>query len=70
MEDAMMINKASFERGFGYGMIYKTESIDLNDKKSYFHRDPSKSEELKKTIDIDGLPMPGTIIKKNDPYYW
>jgi len=70
MEDAIVINKASFERGFGHGTVYKSEFIDLNNKKSYFHRDPSKSQVLKKTLDIDGLPMPGTMITKDDPYYW
>ena len=30
MEDAMIINKASHERGFAQGMIYKTEDIDLS----------------------------------------
>ena len=26
MEDAMILNKASFERGFGHGAVYKTVS--------------------------------------------
>jgi len=25
----MIINKSSFERGFGYGVIYKSEHVDL-----------------------------------------
>lgn len=29
MEDAMIINKSSFERGFGHGTVYKTFCIDL-----------------------------------------
>src|SRR5690606_7505400 len=29
MEDAMIVNKASFERGFCHGSIYKTKLIDL-----------------------------------------
>ena len=32
MEDAMIINKMSFERGFCAGMIYKAEFIDLREK--------------------------------------
>jgi DNA-directed RNA polymerase I subunit RPA2 len=32
MEDAMCINKSAFERGFGYGIIYKAEEIDLSEK--------------------------------------
>src|SRR3984893_2229878 len=31
MEDAMIINKGSAERGFGHGTIYKTEVFDLDD---------------------------------------
>lgn len=68
MEDAMVINKSSYERGFGHGTIYKSEFIDLNDKKSYFVRNPEKPE-LVKTIDTDGLPMLGIIIKEGDAYY-
>ncbi|XP_011868721.1 PREDICTED: DNA-directed RNA polymerase I subunit RPA2 [Vollenhovia emeryi] len=68
MEDAMVINKSSYERGFGHGSVYKSEFVDLKDKKSYFARDPEKPD-LVKTIDVDGLPMPGTIIKQGDAYY-
>jgi DNA-directed RNA polymerase I subunit RPA2 len=32
MEDAMILNKASYERGFGHASIYSTYVIDLNDK--------------------------------------
>lgn len=29
MEDAMIISKSAFERGFGHGCVYKSEHIDL-----------------------------------------
>ncbi len=29
MEDAMIISKSAFERGFGHGCIYKSEHVDL-----------------------------------------
>ena len=32
MEDAMILNKSSFERGFGHGMVYSTEIVELNEK--------------------------------------
>lgn len=32
MEDAMVLNKSSFERGFAHGMVYSTEIVELNDK--------------------------------------
>lgn len=68
MEDAMIINKAAYDRGFAHGMIYKSEFVELKDTKSYFMRDPDKKE-LADTIDADGLPVPGTRICPDDPYY-
>src|ERR1700712_516429 len=35
MEDAMILNKSSHERGFGYGTIYKVQIIDLADLASH-----------------------------------
>ncbi|KAM0673306.1 DNA-directed RNA polymerase I subunit RPA2 [Gurleya vavrai] len=32
MEDAMVINKSSMERGFFYGSVYKTEIVELENK--------------------------------------
>ncbi|EFN88780.1 DNA-directed RNA polymerase I subunit RPA2 [Harpegnathos saltator] len=68
MEDAMVINKAAYDRGFAYGMIYKSEFVDLNDQRSYFARNPDKTC-LGETLDVDGLPMIGTRIKEGDIYY-
>ena len=31
MDDAMIINKSSHERGFGHGTIYKVKKIDLEE---------------------------------------
>jgi DNA-directed RNA polymerase I subunit RPA2 len=31
MEDAMILNKSAHERGFGYGTVYKSQTIDLKD---------------------------------------
>lgn len=69
MEDAMIINKAAYDRGFAYGTIYKSEFIDLTDQRNYFTRDPDKPK-LAETLDVDGLPPPGTRIKEGDAYYW
>lgn len=57
MEDAMIINKSSFERGFGHGSILKSEFFNLQPG-SYFGRDPSKAD-LALTLDEDGLPVVG-----------
>ena len=32
MEDAMIINKGAFERGFGFGCVVKTMVVDLDDE--------------------------------------
>jgi DNA-directed RNA polymerase I subunit RPA2 len=31
MEDAMIINKSSYERGFGHGAVYKNYTYELNE---------------------------------------
>lgn len=33
MEDAMILNKASVDRGLAHATLYKTETIDLKDAK-------------------------------------
>ena len=33
MEDAMIINKSAYERGFGHGSVYKYKIVDLSEKK-------------------------------------
>ena len=73
MEDAMIINRASIERGFAYGTVYKSYFIDLftvagGRKPKYpqerdssdlvFERDPKKPF-LKDFLDGDGLPFIG-----------
>ena len=32
MEDAMILNKSSYERGFGHASVYKTKIVDLKDE--------------------------------------
>ncbi|KAK6637732.1 hypothetical protein RUM44_008154 [Polyplax serrata] len=65
MEDAMIINKSAYERGFGHGSILKSEFYDLTPG-SYFERDPAKAD-LAQKLDEDGLPQPGSLIQENDP---
>eukprot|EP00698_Gefionella_okellyi_P003900 TRINITY_DN13613_c0_g1_i1.p1 TRINITY_DN13613_c0_g1~~TRINITY_DN13613_c0_g1_i1.p1 ORF type:complete len:1144 (+),score=256.01 TRINITY_DN13613_c0_g1_i1:497-3433(+) len=33
MEDAMIINKSAYERGFGHGQMFKTQPVDLGKKR-------------------------------------
>ena len=76
----MIINKSSFERGFGAGTIYKAVFVDLVEISSgrknagresdscdlLFARDPNRPE-LAKFIDVDGLPYPGVPLTEGDP---
>ena len=84
MEDAMIINKSSYERGFAYGTIYKANFIDLKEMSTgrknrstfekdsgsdlWFDRDPARPD-LVKFLDSDGLPYPGTKLQDGVPYY-
>jgi DNA-directed RNA polymerase I subunit RPA2 len=75
MEDAMILSKASVERGFANGNIYKCELIDLMNKGNdrgkplyQFGVDPKDTSVLEK-LDIDGLPRVGVLLAEGDPYY-
>ncbi|EJW02400.1 hypothetical protein EDEG_03169 [Edhazardia aedis USNM 41457] len=46
MEDAMVINKSSIERGFFHGTVYKTERVDLQNKKERFIDMPNIGDKL------------------------
>jgi DNA-directed RNA polymerase I subunit RPA2 len=76
MEDAMIINKASLDRGFGHGTLIKNETIDLaataRGAMLRFGRGASTSREKgldDAAIGVDGLPVPGSIIKKGCALY-
>lgn len=71
MEDAMILNKSSYERGFGHGIVYKSEFYDISDRnvrgepKSHFFG-VKDSKFVPKTVDIDGLPAVGTKVSPDD----
>lgn len=74
MEDAMILNKSSVDRGLCRGHIYQTESIDLAKKQDkvdqvleIFTRSSDKT--MDSSIDSDGLPYIGQIINPNEPLY-
>ncbi|KAJ8755444.1 hypothetical protein K2173_019242 [Erythroxylum novogranatense] len=74
MEDAMILNKSSVERGMCHGQIYQTETIDLADESSrsgaaqkMFKRS-NIDKSLHSLIDSDGLPYVGQKIHPNEPY--
>lgn len=65
MEDAMIINKSAYERGFGHGTVYKSYLRDLNDgTKSKYRLVKTKdhgveSQLVSHGLDADGLPYIG-----------
>ncbi|OXB68365.1 hypothetical protein ASZ78_015305 [Callipepla squamata] len=74
MEDAMIVNKSSWERGFAYGSVIKMESIDLSLKANrggdnlVFGIRPGDPN-IKEKLDADGLPFVGSILQPGDPFY-
>lgn len=70
MEDALILNKSSVERGFKDGSVSRSVRYDLKElskeNKSRFGRQ-EKDENLCKFLDVDGLPYLGTKLKYNDP---
>ncbi|XP_042014422.1 DNA-directed RNA polymerase I subunit 2-like [Salvia splendens] len=74
MEDAMVLNKSSVDRGMFRGYIYQTETVDLAEDKfraDRFQRSFGRSNVDKSShqfIDSDGLPFVGQSIGPGDPY--
>lgn len=80
MEDAMIINKSAHERGFGFGSIYKSHVVDLDDVKVdksgpggkpavHFGLgwDVREGHPCLELIDRDGLPRVGVLLKAGQP---
>ncbi|PGG99077.1 hypothetical protein AJ80_09409 [Polytolypa hystricis UAMH7299] len=80
MDDAMIINKSAHERGFGYGTIFKTKILALDDKEAR-GRGKSKREvsklfgfapgglvkaEWRNHLDEDGLAHIGARVEEGD----
>jgi DNA-directed RNA polymerase I subunit RPA2 len=52
MEDAMIINKSSMERGFAHATVYKTKTIDLKNNKGGNPTDIFDNQRKKKRFEI------------------
>jgi DNA-directed RNA polymerase I subunit RPA2 len=82
MDDAMIVNKYAYERGFGHGSIYKVKKYDLEEgeKKSGMKSSSKRNikklfgfapgglvkAEWKSAIDEDGLPFIGRKVREGD----
>ncbi|KAH7548602.1 hypothetical protein JRO89_XS14G0177900 [Xanthoceras sorbifolium] len=74
MEDAMILNKSSVDRGMCHGQIYQTETIDLSNESSksdrgqrMFRRNKD-AKSMHSKIDSDGLPYVGQMIHPGEPF--
>ncbi|KAK2634349.1 hypothetical protein Ddye_029141 [Dipteronia dyeriana] len=74
MEDAMILNKSSVDRGLCHGQIYQTETIDLStesnksDRSQRMFRRNKDDKSVHSLIDSDGLPYVGQTIHPGEPF--
>ena len=83
MEDAMILNKSSYERGFAHASVYKTVEINLQEEaKRATQKGSSEPPKMKfankvnrdgkffhEKLEGDGFPAVGDRINPGDPYY-
>jgi len=68
MEDAMVINKASLQRGFAAGCVYTTVNVDLDESQNT-QRSTFGGNEGVGAVGSDGLPEVGARVKDGDALY-
>ena len=82
MEDAMIVNKGSYDRGFCHASVRTVTNVDLSRMhkrgEAPHHRfgnlkpldaDEESGAKFEKSLDIDGLPEVGTRLKPGAPLY-
>jgi DNA-directed RNA polymerase III subunit RPC2 len=67
IEDALVLNRASLERGFGRAEVYKAATVALK-KYSNGLSDILCPNEREKILDKDGLGMPGEVVRDGTIY--
>jgi DNA-directed RNA polymerase III subunit RPC2 len=65
IEDAVILNRASLDRGFGRCIILKKSSVSIKHYDSLMAPDTTK---VKCPVDPDGLPVPGARLYPGDAY--
>ncbi|KAF9594003.1 hypothetical protein IFM89_026715 [Coptis chinensis] len=74
MEDAMILNKSSVERGMCHTSIYQLETIDLEEqsgKSDHVRQIFARSnidKSVRSSVDSDGLPYVGQVLHPGQPY--
>lgn len=84
MEDAMILNKGAYERGFGHASVYKTIQVKLQEEAKMAGVSEKNGESprmrfgnkidqsggmVHKNLGQDGLPEVGSSVEKGDPLY-
>ena len=82
MEDAMILNKGSFERGMAHASVYKTIEIDLQEEAKFagastsgddvrmkFSNKIKDSAVMYSNLEDDGLPRVGDVVREGDLLY-
>ena len=73
MEDALIMNQASLNRGFAHGTVYETKTIDVDESRAGTKRKlfqvTSNKDPIKETVDSDGLPAVGVRLNKGDTMF-
>lgn len=81
IEDAMIINKSSYERGFGHGCVYKSHTVEVNPEGSHHQKKSSRFRMLftealvlksnkiavPEEVEKDGLAAIGSPMVKSKP---
>jgi len=67
MEDAMIINKGAYDRGFGHGCVYKSYVKEVNSDTAETSGTSATEEIAEKGLDADGLPFIGQKVTHGDP---